>query len=315
MPTAFPCGICLNPVAKNHKAVKCDNCDLWIHIKCNKINVQTYNLLINDNTVWYCLTCSKKLFPFSALNDNDLHSTIEGKIIKFKAFSGKRSFLENVLIEKVNDAVSESDLENSSQYFEIDDFKNAFNSNNHKGTIFFHMNISSLSYNFDQLHALLSEINISFDIIGITEVQLKKQTLRTTNIDINGYNLEHTPTEASCGGTLLYIKNKLNYISRKDLNIYKKNELESTFIEILNSSGKNIIVGCIYRHPCMHLPEFNNIYLKDLLENLPHENKTIVIMGDFNIDLLKYDTEKDSADFLDSMYTNFLLLTLAHHPE
>ena len=38
-------------------------------------------------------------------------------------------------------------------------------------------------------------------------------------------------------------------------------------------------------------------------------------MGDFNIDLLKYDTEKDSADFLDSMYTNFLLLTLAHHPE
>ena len=58
MLTAFPCGICLNPVAKNHKAVKCDNCDLWIHIKCNKINVQTYNLLINDNTVWYCLTCS-----------------------------------------------------------------------------------------------------------------------------------------------------------------------------------------------------------------------------------------------------------------
>ena len=49
------------------------------------------------------------------------------------------------------------------------------------------------------------------------------------------------------------------------------------------------------------------IYLKDLLENLSHENKTIVIMGDFNIDLLKYDTEKDSADFLDSMYASFLL--------
>ena len=56
------------------------------------------------------------------------------------------------------------------------------------------MNISSLS---DQLHTLLSEINISFDVIGITETRLKKQTLRTTN---NGYNLEHTPTEASCGG-------------------------------------------------------------------------------------------------------------------
>ena len=50
----------------------------------------------------------------------------------------------------------------------------------------------------------------------------------------------------------------------------------------------------------MHPSEFSYIYLKDLLENLSHENKTIVKMGDFNIDLLKYDTETDSADLLDS---------------
>ena len=30
-------------------------------------------------------------------------------------------------------------------------------------------------------------------------------------------------------------------------------------------------------------------------------------MGDFNIGLLKYDTEKVSADFLDDMYASFLL--------
>ena len=120
------------------------------------------------------------------------------------------------------------------------------------------MNISSLS---DQLHTLLSEINISFDVIGITETRLKKQTLRTTSIDINEYNLEHTPIEVSGGGSLLYVKNKLNYISRKDFNIYKKNGLDSTFIEILISSGKNIIAGCIYRHPCMHPSEFSYIYI------------------------------------------------------
>ena len=147
-----------------------------------------HNVLINDNTVWYCLTCSKKLFPFSAVNDNDLHSTIQGKAIKFKAFTRKRSSLENVLIDKLNPVI-ESDLENSSQYFEVDDFKKAFNSNNHKGTNFFHMNISSLSYNFDHLHTLLSEIDISFDVIRITATRLKKETLRTTNIVNNGYNL------------------------------------------------------------------------------------------------------------------------------
>ena len=48
MPTKYPCNICNNPVAKNHKAIQCDKCQLWVHIKCNKINVQTYNLLIED---------------------------------------------------------------------------------------------------------------------------------------------------------------------------------------------------------------------------------------------------------------------------
>ena len=63
----------------------------------------------------------------------------------------------------------------------------------------------------------------------------------------------------------------------------------------------------------MHPSKFNDIYLKDFLENLTHENKTIVIMGDFNIDLLNYDTEKGSADFLDSScMLVFSYLTSAH---
>ena len=159
------------------------------------------------------------------------------------------------------------------------------------------MNISSVTYNFDQLHTLLSEININFDFIGVTESQLKKGRTRTTNIDIKGYTFEHTLTDVSCGGSLLYIKDTLKYICRKGLQIYKPAELESNFIELLSSSGENIIVGCIYRYPSMHSSEFYSIYLSDLLEKLSHENKKIILMGDFNIDLLKYDTHGDSSDF------------------
>lgn len=35
-------------------------------------------------------------------------------------------------------------------------------------------------------------------------------------------------------GTLLDFANQLSYKLRQDLNIYKQNELESTFIEIMN---------------------------------------------------------------------------------
>ena len=53
-------------------------------------------------------------------------------------------------------------------------------------------------------------------------------------MNLNNYSFEFTLTETSAGGTLLYIANHLSCKCHNDLNIYKKNELESTFIEIVN---------------------------------------------------------------------------------
>ena len=78
------------------------------------------------------------------------------------------------------------------------------------------MNISSLCHNFDDLQTLLTTINIKFNVISITETRLKKW------LNLNGYTIEHTPTEANCGGALLYIENSMNYTIRDDLKIYKK---------------------------------------------------------------------------------------------
>ena len=53
--------------------------------------------------------------------------------------------------------------------------------------------------------------------------------------------------------------------------------------------------------------EFNYVYHHDVLEKLSKEYKTLVLMGNFNIDLLKYDSNIDSSTFLDKMYSSFLL--------
>ena len=39
----------------------------------------------------------------------------------------------------------------------------------------------------------------------------------------------------------------------------------------------------------MNPSDFNDVYLHGLLQNLGNDNKHIVLMGDFNIDMLKYD--------------------------
>ena len=127
------------------------------------------------------------------------------------------------------------------------------------------MNINSLFYHFDGFHTLLSQLSVKFDIIGITKTCLKTYALTTSNINLQGYSIYHTPTESTCGATFLYINNNINYICRNDLKIYKK-ELESTFIEIINPNGKNIIAGCIYRHPFIYPSGFNDVYLHELLQ-------------------------------------------------
>ena len=107
-----------------------------------------------------------------------------------------------------------------------------------------------------------------------------QKTSLLNNLNLNNYSFEFTPTETSTGGTLLYIANHLSYKCRNDLSIYKKNELESTFIEIFNPKKSSIIVGVIYRHPSMDLTNFNWNYLNKLLENVPKEQKSIFLLGD-----------------------------------
>ena len=89
-----------------------------------------------------------------------------------------------------------------------------------------------------------------------------------------------------------------------DLNIYKKNELESTFIEVVNLRKSNIVVGVIYRYPSMDLTDFNCSYLNKLLENISKEQKSIFLLVDFHINLLNYNERNQTNKFLDSFASN-----------
>ena len=66
-----------------------------------------------------------------------------------------------------------------------------------------------------------------------------------------------------------------------DLMINKSKKLESTFIEVILPYKSNLIIECIYRHPCMDICTFNDHYLNPLLKKLsklPTYLLTITIM-------------------------------------
>ena len=88
---------------------------------------------------------------------------------------------------------------------------------------------------------------------------------------------------------MLYIKNAVQYKIRQDLAIDHP-LIENLFIEVESGSlnvCKNVIFGIIYRVPDSDVEIFNNEFT-NILEKINKENKTIYIMGDYNIDILKH---------------------------
>ena len=286
-----PCGICGKSVNSNHKAIQCDICNHWIHIKCNGLTSNDYASLQNSSEPWFCTKCIVENLPFgqavSPLSYNRNISSLE-----IKEFLSKRNSLE------LDQAMTGTMSGVNCKYYDANEFFNLdLGSNNFS---LFHLNISSLSKHYEELRALLGQLGHGFDIIGITETGFQNN-IPITNCVLPGYNYAHTPTKGVKGGALLYISDCLQYTERADLDgiTYKDKELESKFIEIIQVNNKNIIVGCIYRHLSMSVNEFNSDYLTLLLDKASLENKLLFLTGDFNVDLLMANSNKDYADYLD----------------
>ena len=84
--------------------------------------------------------------------------------------------------------------------------------------------------------------------------------------------------------------------------MYKDKNLESVFIEVLSKSDKNTIIGCIYKHPNLAIQEFMNTFLQPLLDKLSYENQNVILIGDFNIDLLHFESHIQTREFLGKIY-------------
>jgi hypothetical protein len=141
----------------------------------------------------------------------------------------------------------------------------------------------------------------NFDIIALTETWLKNED-EMNMFKIPNYNLEFKHrTNKNGGGVLLYIKDCLAYSVEGEINDIKFESFEHISISITrqNSHKENFI--CIYKPPNTKMKHFINEF-EQLLDGLT--SKHIVICGDFNIDLLKYDHQKETKNFVDNMFSN-----------
>lgn len=141
-------------------------------------------------------------------------------------------------------------------------------------------------------------LNDGFSIIGISETWLSD--INDPLVQIPGCVLEGSCRQNKIGGGVgLYIKHELVYKTRDDLRINNP-DIESFFIELINSHSSNTIVGVIYKPPSASCTNFTNL-INDVLGNINYANKKCYIMGDFNINLLHYDTDNSVQNVIDTL--------------
>ena len=197
------------------------------------------------------------------------------------------------------------------KYYDKDNLNSKFKKNNHIS--FLHLNIRSLTKHFDNFQELLNSLDIRFKIIALSETRLITNSLAPHNLCIDGYLLVSNSTEASAGGTAIYVCNSLNYRNRQDLSsdMYQSKKLESTFIEISRKGRKSVVVGCIYKHPGMPVNEFADAYFAPTSDKVNKERKKGVFLGDFNINLLDFGKKKEVDKFIDTATSHNFFPTIS----
>ena len=68
------------------------------------------------------------------------------------------------------------------------------------------------------------------------------------------------------------------------------------------SGYRNIIVSCIYRSPGSDVTVFSEHVSEQLFLDLSLHLKSIFLCGDFNIDILKHNSNRGIKYFLDTTY-------------
>lgn len=198
----------------------------------------------------------------------------------------------------------------NTEYYTTETFQTRVNQSTHDTLGCIHLNCQSISAHWDPLKQFMSDVStpkFKFDVIGLSEIFSAPERL---DFPLEGYHPLEFRTrpqgDDGRGGVGLYINNKLNYKVRTDLSIFIPHILESLFVE-LKINNKSIIVGVIYRPNTQPKADID-VFINNM-ENITQQlssNKTI-IMGDFNIDLLKYNKHNKTSLFVDNMISNGML--------
>ena len=291
------CHCCRNPLGKRYSI--CTYCDKNVHLKCNKLELG-------------CISCKADIFP----HDTNIFTNSSSNDELFDPFNSDLAY-NNIGTE---DSPDDTELLQSlsrnlrkCKYTTI----SKLTSTDAEFCIL-SLNIRSMKSNFHKIKAVEHTL-AKFDVICLQETNIDPTLLFSPHFyDLEGFHpplLQRPARDSGKGGGLaIYVNKESSEADAFDL-IPEISDCTSTetgelqFLEIkTGNKSKNIIIGNFYRSPS-HKPDLFCEKISSVLESFNHKNrnKTIILLGDANIDLLKHDSFKPAQDLINSISLNGLI--------
>ena len=104
------CTVCNKTVGAQDLALRCEICETWLHIKCQDVSKEMYELLKNEDAGvhWYCKVCNKNFAKLVTLmssikrRQNDLEAKVDGKASDIESVTSSVTDV-HVKLEEIRD--------------------------------------------------------------------------------------------------------------------------------------------------------------------------------------------------------------------
>ena len=326
----MPCKSCYGECKNFNNRIQCLCCLKWQHLECVFPNTSDAKLFFlkqkkkvkrvffkNSDSFFCSKVCEMRFFPFHSLSDLELYAeTTFPSIFLTNPNDSNCSPASNsvpIPIETIQKHVEEqleSCIDPFTQvfcgYVGQNDVPDVLNTGDPSNFSIFHSNVISLKKNLNLVEEVFEGGTNHPSVIAISETGLLEDE-ESKVVSIKGYNFERNDSLTSKGSVGLYMMDHIGYEFRKDLNL-NTNFCEDLWLELtLNNLEKqnddSLVVGVIYRHPDHSYRSFKYKLCQTILK-LNKEKKKFMIVGDMNIDLLKFNLVGNVTDFVNELQSS-----------
>ena len=172
-------------------------------------------------------------------------------------------------------------------------------------------NIQSISSKFNEFQESINSLDpFKFDIICLQELW---RIIDPSIFVLDGYHslvFKSREQNVQGGGVGIFVNKHLKFTNLPEYSVFIDKVVETIFIEIAINKKKNIIIGSVYRlnsayvnlTSSQQLEQFT-ISLNSIINQITAAGKTCYLLGDFNVDILKINQHKPSAEYVNSLFS------------